>query len=296
MAVRMLQAEPVPRAGAELAEGPRWDARSQRLLWVDILAGMVHAFDPVTGRDTRRDLGRHVGAVAPCGDRGLVAAVREGFVLVDADGFEQVLAPVLVDKPGQRFNDGRADRAGRFWADTLSYRMEPGEATLFRLQGAECSGIVDGIWLGNGLDWSPDDRTFYLVDTLAQTVDAFDFDLDAGALTGRRPFVEIDAKLGSPDGLTVDADGGVWLAIYGGGRVHRYTPAGVLDTVVIVPDATQTTSMGFGGPELDTLFVTTAREHLDPVAEAGPAERRRNPGGKAGDGRSGHGVVHALAS
>src|SRR6266540_5967198 len=122
MAVRTLQAEPVLLAGAELAEGPRWDARTQRLLWVDILAGAVHAFDPVSCGDVRRDLGRHVGAVAPYGEDGLVAAVREGIVRLNADGSEQVLAPVLAEHPGLRFNDGRADRAGRFWADTLSYR------------------------------------------------------------------------------------------------------------------------------------------------------------------------------
>src|SRR3954465_6977127 len=107
MAVRTLQAEPVLRARAELAEGPRWDARTQRLLWVDILAGAVHTFDPVNGLDIRRDLGRHVAAVAPWGPDGLVAAAREGFVRLDADGSEQVLAPVLADQPGLRFNDGR---------------------------------------------------------------------------------------------------------------------------------------------------------------------------------------------
>jgi sugar lactone lactonase YvrE len=268
MAVRTLQAEPVLLAGAELAEGPRWDARTQRLLWVDILAGAVHAFDPVSCGDVRRDLGRHVGAVAPYGEDGLVAAVREGIVRLNADGSEQVLAPVLAEHPGLRFNDGRADRAGRFWADTLSYRMEPGRAALFRLDGAGCTEVVDGVGLGNGLDWSPDDRTFYFVDTLAQTVDAFDFDLDTGALARRRRFLDIDPGLGSPDGLTVDADGGVWLALYGGGQVHRYTPDGVLDTIVAVPAATQTTSVGFGGPGLDVLFVTTAREHLDAAARA----------------------------
>ena len=228
----------------------------------------MHEFDPVSGRDTRRDLGRYVGAVAPYGEDGLVAAVREGLVSLDADGTERVLAPVLADQPGLRFNDGRADRAGRFWADTLHCRMEPGQAALFRLDGADCTEMVGGMGLGNGLDWSPDDRTFYLVDTLARTVDAFDFDLATGTLGRRRRFLDVEAGLGGPDGLTVDADGGVWLALYGGGRVHRYTPAGLLDRVVTVPEATQTTSIGFGGPGLDILFITTARENLDPAALA----------------------------
>ncbi len=268
MAVRTLKAEAVLRPQAELAEGPRWDARAQQLLWVDVLAGAVHAFDPASGRDVRRDLGRHVGAVAPFGEDSVVAAVREGFVRLDPDGSEQTLASVLADQPGLRFNDGRADRAGRFWADTLCYQMERGQAALFRLDVNGCTEMVDGLGLGNGLDWSPDDRAFYLVDTLAQTVDTFDFDLHDGALGRRRRFLDIDPRLGSPDGLTVDAEGCVWVAIYGGGQVRRYTPDGRLDSIVEVPEATQTTSAGFGGPGLDTLFVTTALENLDRGARA----------------------------
>ena len=263
MAVRMLQAEPVLRASAELAEGLRWDPRAQQLLWLDIIAGEVHRFDPGSGRDVSRDVGRHVGAVAPCGEDGLVAAVRDGFVVLNADGSEEVLAMVLAEQPDLRFNDGRADRAGRFWGDTMCYSMQPGRAALFRLDPEGCTQVVDGLSLGNGLDWSPDDRTFYLVDTMAQLVDAFDFDVASGTLRRRRRFVDIDPALGSPDGLTVDADGGVWLALYGAGQVHRYTPDGRLDSIVSIPAATQTTSVGFGDPGLDMLFIATARENLD---------------------------------
>ena len=270
MAVRVLTAEPVLRAGAHLAEGPRWDARTGRLLWVDILAGQVHSLDPDTTQDRALDLGRQVGAVAPDGTAyGLVAAVRDGFVSIDPDGAQRSLDLVLVDRPEVRFNDGRADRAGRFWAGTMRYDLEPGHGALYRLDaGQPARPVWTGLGLTNGLDWSPDDRLFYLADTTARTVDVADFDLADGALTGRRRFLDLDPALGSPDGLTVDADGCVWVALYGGGRVHRYTPAGELDTVLEVPGATHVTSPGFGGAGLDVLFVTTALENIDPAQRA----------------------------
>ena len=267
MAVRVLTAEPVLRAGAELAEGPRWDARTGRLLWVDILAGQVHSLDPDTAQDRSLDLGRHVGAVAPDTTAyGVVAAVREGFVVVDADGAQRPLDLVLAGRAELRFNDGRVDRAGRFWAGTMRYDLSPGHGTLYRLDpGRRATPVWTGLGLTNGLDWSPDDRLFYLVDSTARTVDVADFDLADGALTGRRRFLDVDAALGSPDGLAVDCDGGVWVALYGGGRVHRYTPAGQLDTILEVPGASHVTSPGFGGPDLDVLFVTTALENVDPA-------------------------------
>jgi len=243
MTPRILKAERVLDARAELGEGARWDARTSSLLWVDILRGELHRFDPASGRDVVRAVGRHIGAVAPRKRGGWVAAVREGFVTLH--------------------EDGREDRAGRFWADSLHYDHSAGKAALFRLDAdGSARPMVEGLWLGNGLDWSPDDRFFYLVDTLHHRVDVFDFDLATGELSARRPFLDVPKDQGHPDGLTVDSDGCLWVALFGGGGVQRYTPDGRLAARVEVPGVEQITSCGFGGTALDTLYVTTARENL----------------------------------
>lgn len=260
-----MTAERVLDAQAELGEGARWDARTSTLVWVDILRGALHGFDPSTGRDVVRRIGRHLGAVAPRRSGGFIAAAREGFVGLRDNGAEERFAAPYADEPKLRFNDGRADRAGRFWADSLSYAQEAGRAALFRLDvDGSARVMVDGLWLGNGLDWSPDDRTLYLVDTLHHRVDAFDFELASGTVSHRRRFLDVPAELGFPDGLTVDAEGGVWIALFNGGRLHRYTPAGRLDAFVEVPGARQITSCGFGSAALDVLFITTARENFSP--------------------------------
>lgn len=263
MAPRTLKAEVVLDVQAELGEGAWWDARSASLIWLDILRGELHRFDPVSGHDTSRSVGRHIGAVAPRSRGGFVAAMREGFALLLDDGTEQRLASPYADRPGLRFNDGRADRAGRFWADSLSYDLSPGKAALFRLDpDGSVRTMVEGLWLGNGLDWSPDDRLLYLVDTKYQRVELFDFDKSNGELSERRRFLDVPEAVGHPDGLTVDADGCIWVALYNGGGAHRYTPDGRLEAIVQTPGAKQVTSCAFGGPELDVLYLTTAREHL----------------------------------
>lgn len=258
-----LKAELVLAAQAELGEGARWDSRTSSLLWVDILRGELHQFNPSSGKDTSRSVGRHLGAVAPRTKSGFVAATREGFVFLLDDGREERLAAPYAERPELRFNDGRADRSGRFWADSLAYDLSPGKAAVFRLdRDRSAHAVVDGLWLGNGIDWSPDDRLFYLVDTLHRQVDVFDFHSAEGTLTGRRRFLDVPESIGHPDGLTVDAGGCVWLALFNGGCVHRYTPDGRLDLRVEVPGARQVTSCAFGGADLDVLFITTARENM----------------------------------
>jgi sugar lactone lactonase YvrE len=190
--------------------------------------------------------------------------MREGFALLLDDGTEQRLASPYAERPGLRFNDGRADRAGRFWADSLAYDLSPGKAALFRLDpDGSVRTMVEGLWLGNGLDWSPDDLLLYLVDTKYQRVELFDFDKANGELSKRRRFLDVPEAVGHPDGLTVDADGCIWVALYNGGGAHRYTPDGRLETIVQTPGAKQVTSCAFGGPALDVLYLPTAREHLN---------------------------------
>jgi len=257
--MRHLNVELVLAAGAEVAEGPCWDTKTQRLAWVDIHPGELHLLDPYSGQDEVTVVGSHLGAAVPRQGGGWVLAVRSGFAaLGPQDSAVQPLASPLADLPLVRMNDGKCDAAGRFWAGSMSYDGTPGLGQLFRLDldGTLAVALSD-VSLSNGLDWSPDGRTLYYVDTPTGGVDAFDFDLDDGRLSGRRRVVDTGGLPGDPDGLTVDEHGAVWVAAFGGSQVRRYTPAGELDTIVTLPTS-QVTCCAFGGLQLDELYITTA--------------------------------------
>jgi sugar lactone lactonase YvrE len=259
-------------ARAELGEGPVWDERSGRLVWVDIMRGRVHSFAPGDGSLGTLEVGQPVGAAVPRRGGGLVLALRDGFARVD-DGSARLqwIAAVESDRRETRMNDGACDPAGRFWAGTMALDESPGAGSLYRLEGdGRVEVVLREVTISNGIDWSADGRLMYYVDTPTQRIDVFDFDPGEGTVRGRRPFVSVPAASGAPDGLTLDAEGCVWLALWGGGALHRYTPAGVLDRVVPLP-VTHPTSCAFGGPELADLYVTTASIALP------PAERERQP-------------------
>jgi sugar lactone lactonase YvrE len=189
-----------------------------------------------------------------------VIGVERGFALEEPDGTITMLDPVWTD-PAVRMNEGGCDPDGRFYCGSMAYDQTPGAASLYRLDpDRSVTRVLDGVTISNGLEWSPDGSRAYYNDTPTGHVAVFDYDRDAG-LTGRRVFVEVPAEHGDPDGLTVDADGGVWVALHGGGRVHRYSPAGRLDEVVEVPTG-QVTACTFGGAGLDELFITTSREGM----------------------------------
>ena len=257
----MSEAVPSTTEQTILGEGLRWDAQRGELLRVDIAAG--HVFRDRIADDgslipirTYRLPGT-VGAVAPIeGDRGWLLAAGRGFALLDPDGAFRVIAEVASE--GSRMNDGAADPQGRFWAGTVADR--PGAAVLYRLErDGRIDAMLDGLTTSNGIGWSPDGRTMYLADSGPRVIHAFDFDGDAGTISGGRVLVTVPDEVGTPDGLTVDAEGDLWVAIWGGGRVHRYSPAGELRQVLAVP-AAQTTSCAFAGPGLHRLYVTTATE------------------------------------
>ena len=245
-------------ARAALAEGPAWDPARRVLWWVNIPHGEVHRLDPATGQDSWFTVGEEVGAVALRQRGGLVLAAASGFAVCDADGsgFRR-LARVHTDPPGGRMNDGACDPWGRFWAGTMLAGV-PGAAALHRLDpDGTCHTMLTGVTVSNGIDWSPDGWMMYYVDTPTGGVDAFDIDPDSGRLGARRRLVDI--ARGKPDGLTVDGEGHLWVALWGGWAVQRFTPDGRLDRTVEIP-AEQVTSCAFGGDNLDTLFVTTARQ------------------------------------
>ncbi len=259
---RTLTAEVALADGDQLGEGPNWDEAAQKLLRVDITAGRIHRYAPASERRSTIDVGDLVGFALPRRDGGLVAGVRNTIVLLEAGGGRRIIARVERHRPENRFNDARCDAVGRLWAGTLSMVREPGAAALYRVDpDGAVQAVRRDMTICNGLGWSPNNRLMYVIDSLTQRIDVYDFDLVAGAIHDRRTLVEVDAADGLPDGLTVDAEGGVWVALFGGGAVRRYTPAGELDTVVLLP-ATNCTCPAFGGAELDELYVTSARHRL----------------------------------
>jgi sugar lactone lactonase YvrE len=209
---------------------------------------------------------RHVGSVAavirPRRQGGAVIGVERGFALEEADGALTHLRELWSDKH-VRMNEGGCDPDGRFYCGSMAYDQRPGAGALYRLDPDGSVRVVLGnVTISNGLEWSPDGSRAYYNDTPTHRIDVFDYDGESG-LTGRRPFAEVAAEAGGPDGLTVDEEGGVWVALYGGGVVRRYTPDGVLDEVIEVA-AKKVTACTFGGTDLDQLFITTSREGLGP--------------------------------
>jgi len=264
--------EVVLDARAELGEGPRWDPGEQRLLWVDIMAGRVHAFRPDKGACRNVGVGKPVGALAGARDGSLVLAVADGFARLDfKSGATTMLAAVEADRPQNRMNDGACDPAGRFWAGTMALDESPGQGALYRLDpDLTVHTMVTSVTISNGIDWSLDGRRMYYVDSPTRRIDVFDLDGQSGGITNRRPFATIPAEAGIPDGLTVDADGFVWLALWGGAALRRYAPDGTLERTVPLP-VSHPTSCAFGGAALDELYVTSARRPLS------VEERKREP-------------------
>ncbi|MEV5727602.1 MULTISPECIES: SMP-30/gluconolactonase/LRE family protein [Streptomyces] len=246
------------RAEATLGEGPTWDAAGDRLLWIDILGSRLHTYEPATGRRTVRTTEQHIGAVKPRAGGGLVLNLRDGVGLLDPDGAFRWLHHEPV--PGRRANDAAVAPDGALWAGTMRYDEAPGGGTLSRLTGDGTVDVVlDDVTVSNGTGWSPDGRLMYYVDTPTRRIDVFD--VEGTRVTGRRPLAEIEEGAGFPDGLTVDAEGCVWVALWDGGAVRRYTPGGELDRVVPLP-APRVTACAFGGTDLRDLYVTTARVGL----------------------------------
>ncbi len=248
---------------AHLGEGARWDGRRDELLAVDIPLGQVYRSRVRDDFSLERvgvyQLPGTVGMVAPVhGEDGWVLGAGRSFVYLAADGAHRTIAEVA--PAGTRMNDGACDPQGRFWGGTLAEDHRAGGGALYRL---DCSGgtskVLAGLTISNGLGWSPDGRTMYLVDSGPRVIHAFAFDGESGTLSGGRILVTVPERIGAPDGMTVDAAGDLWVAVYGGGRVNRYAPDGTLRQAVGVP-ARQCTCCAFGGPGMHTLFVTTATE------------------------------------
>lgn len=262
-------AEVVVAARAELGEGPAWDAKRRHLLWVDIPAGLVHVLDPSTGSDHALRVGQPVGAVVPDSTGGLIAAVRDGFGRIGGDGKFELMYDL--SRPGFRMNDGKCSPDGAFWAGTMADDARSSTGQLFRLapgwQGWNLT--LDGLTISNGLAWTGDGRQMYFIDTPTRRVDVFDTEPGSPRLDSRRTVIRVPDGMGNPDGMTIDDDGCIWVALAHSGRVQRYRPDGTPDLAVSVP-VPQVTSCCFGGDRGDVLFITSGRRgaESDPLAGA----------------------------
>lgn len=256
-------------AKAELGEGPIWDDHRHRLLFVDIMRGDIHEFDPQTGRDRVVHVGRPVGCVALTTRGDWIVAARGGFFRVDpVSGRSTLIAPIEADSHNTRMNDGYVDARGRFWAGSMGVGGARELGALYRLDpDGTVRRMLANVSISNGIDWSPDNKRMYYCDLPLGRIDVFDFELDRGAIRNRQAFVDFPPEIGYPDGLVVDAEGFVWVGIWEGGSVHRYAPDGRLDRIVPVP-VSQTTKCAFGGRDLKDLYITTAWIGLDKVALA----------------------------
>ena len=267
----MSSAELVLNTHPSLGEGPVWDVRRARLLWVDLLGGAVHVFDPATGRDHAIEAGRAVGAVVPRRDGSWFVFGADSILTLDPE--TETLAAVHdfeSETPARRSNDAQADPFGRVWFGRLAWRFDRGAGRLERLDTSMVRvPVFTGLAIPNGIGWSPDARTMYFSESTARTLTAFDFD-EANGPTNPRVLLgpdAFDALGGVPDGLTVDAEGHVWLAVWGGRCLVRVSPTGAVVDRVDLP-VSQVSSCAFGGPDLADLYVTTARADFSPEDDA----------------------------
>jgi sugar lactone lactonase YvrE len=260
-----MRAEQVTGPVAYHGEGPIWSPRWGGLRWVDMLAGDILQLQ-ADGTAGRRHVGNVAAAVRPRSRGGAVIGVERGFALEEPDGTLATLAELWADT-GIRMNEGGCDPDGRFYCGSMAYDKTPGAGALYRLDPDGSTHVVlEHVTISNGLEWSPDGARAYYNDTETSRVAVFDYDPDAGLLN-RRVFVSVEPGEGRPDGLTVDGEGGVWVALNHSGTVRRYTPARAQDAVVELPTR-QVTACTFGGDRLDDLYVTTSRENLPPGHDA----------------------------
>jgi sugar lactone lactonase YvrE len=251
------------RATATIGEGPFWSAEAGVLHWVDIPAGRIHTTDPAGGVTETITVPTWVGAAVPRAD-GFVAATMEGFATV-VDGVLDTRLTVL--EAGQRSNDAKCDRSGRFWAGTNAIDFTAGAGALRVLEPDWTTRVVlEGLTLPNGMGWSPDDSTFYLIDTYNHVLWVFDFDLASGSLRNQRALHRFEPPT-MPDGMSVDTEGYLWIAIWGGAQLVQLSPQGEVVRTVALP-VQQPSSCAFGGPDLTTLYVTSARDGLELADDA----------------------------
>lgn len=267
---------------AKHAEGPLWDAETARLWWVDITGQRVHCSDPASGIDSSWPTPGQPGGVVLTSAGEPVIATPSGLALLDSTtGTTDLRVPIEQDRPENRANDIKVDGRGRAWVGTMAFDKRPGNAALYRVDGDRATCVVDGLTISNGPALDEVQGRLYLADTGPCVVDVFDLDPESGAVSGRRRFLDFGDVQVWPDGMTVDDEGMLWVALGREGEVHRYRPDGTLDGFVTLPTSNPT-SLTFGGEDGGDLYITTSwsdlEEHLRASQPLAGAVFRCRPG------------------
>jgi sugar lactone lactonase YvrE len=247
-----------------LGEGPLWDNREKRIFWVDILSKEIHYFYPNSNEHKVFNSGQMPGAVTIRKSGGLIAALKGGFATVDLNnGTLNYISIVETHLPENRFNDGKCDPAGRFWAGTMSTLDTPHAGALYMLEkNFSVVTKITGVSCSNGLAWNPDQKTLYFIDTPTRNIVAYDYDLATGNIADGRIVIEIPETEGYPDGMTIDTDGMLWIALWGGWKVIRYNPYTGKQLHRIHLPVSRVSSCAFGGDTMEDLYITSARAGL----------------------------------
>ena len=264
--------ECVVDARNRLGEVPVWDVREQALYWVDIEGKLLQRLTPSTGKVDRWHMPERIACFALRENGGLIVGFASGFAFYDLDsGRMDWIAKPEASIPTNRFNEGKCDRRGRFWAGTMDDGLKQHSAALYRVDAdLRVTKVLDGIGISNSIVWGLDERTFFFADTLDGALYRFDYDAESGTIANRRKIVDLKGTGIGPDGSTIDTEGYLWNAQWDGWRIARYSPDGVLDRVVELPVQKPTSCM-FGGPDLRTLYVTSA------IWDLTPEQLRRQP-------------------
>jgi sugar lactone lactonase YvrE len=270
-----LRATPVLEQRAELGESPLWDQTAGVLWWIDWAQDIVYRSDIIRGITNSFPVGPSVAAVALSSRGRIAVALGHGYAELDPETSQvRELARAEDEENPTRMCDGKCDGRGRFWAGTMALDEQSPVGTLFVMEtDGSVRRVLEGVTVSNGLCWSPDNATFYYIDTATNRIDSFEFDLDLGSITNRTTFVDIPTTEGAPDGLTIDVDGYLWVALWDGWQVRRYGPEGQLDATIDLPVA-RPTCCALGGPDFRDLFITTALPDSAGEREAQPLAGR----------------------
>lgn len=244
-----------------LGEGVLWDEKRDIVVWVDIEQGKIHEYSSSTEKHDVIEVNQKIGTIAICDNGDYIAAMQNGIGFINRDNYEiKMIADPESDIPGNRFNDGKCDPAGRFWAGTMSELEEPHAGHLYVLnKDLSIERKIEGVTVSNGMAWDVKRRLFYYIDSPTQSVVAFDYDIRSGQIKNKRVVIKIPEKEGSPDGMTMDSEGMLWVALWDGWKVGRWDPFTGKKLYEIKLPASKVTSCTFGGKHLDSLYITTAK-------------------------------------
>ncbi len=247
-----------------LGEGPVWDAKTKTMCWVDILQGEIHEYSPGDNEHKTTPVHQMIGAFAICTDGNFIAALQHGFAFINrVTGEIKMIADPEDHLPNNRFNDGKCDPAGRFWAGTMSLYQEANVGNLYMLdKDLTITKKIQEVFISNGIAYSMDHKTFYFIDTPTMQVVAYDYDKNTGAISNKKTIITIEKEDGHPDGMTIDNEGMLWIAHWDGWQVTRWNPATGEKLLSVPIPVAKVTSCTFGGDNLQDLYITTAKRGL----------------------------------